>query len=183
MSKYSILFEAERFHKIGPFRFPVFEDLTPGEAKGIEALTKKQAKSTYRSMRLAQRIAKDRNIPIKDALNALTEIGDDKNEDILYEYSSDIEALSADSISATEQKIDYVSLFMRHRGTVKLPSSTSWTQTEDWTEADTEVLPTKLLNQIFEFILWERDGWPKEELEAEAAGNAEAETPSPKPKS
>ena len=53
MSKYSILFEAERFHEIGPFRFPVYEDLTPGEAKRIEAMNKLQSKSTYKSMRLA----------------------------------------------------------------------------------------------------------------------------------
>lgn len=163
MSKYSILFEADRFHEIGPFRFPIFEDLTPGEAKGIEALAKAQAKSTYRSMRLAKRIAADRGIEVKDALDILSEIGDEKHEKILFEYVEDIEALSEDSISATEQKIQYVTLFMKFRGEVKFPGEDIWTKTSDWTEEDTEaILSKKVLDEIFQMILWERDGWPTE---------------------
>lgn len=177
MSKYSVLFEAERFHEIGPFRFPVYEDLTPGEAKHIEALTKKQSKSTYRSMRLAQRIAKERDIPVKEALNLLSKLGDPENEDLLYQYAEEVEALSADSISAVEQKIDYVTVFMKYRGQSKLPGSDQWTETRDWQQEDTEVVPTKLLDQIFEFILWERDGWPKPE---DTQGNASAPVEKPK---
>ena len=72
---------------------------------------------------------------------------------------------------------------MKHRGFVKLPASTGWSQTDDWAESDTEVLPTKVLEEIFQLILWERDGWPKEASEEEAAGNVVVETESPKPKS
>jgi hypothetical protein len=31
---------------------------------------------------------------------------------------------------------------------------------EDWTEEDTEAIPTKLMEAIFQLITWERDGWP-----------------------
>lgn len=166
MSKYSILFEAERFHEIGPFRFPVYEDLTPGEAKGIEALNKLQSKSTYKSMRLAQRIANDRKIPVKEALEVLSHISEEENADVLFKYADDVEALSAESISATEQKIQFVTLFMKYRGETKLPPNNSiddnWNKTTDWKEIDTEGMPTKLLEKVFDMILWERDGWPTE---------------------
>ena len=63
MSKYaSILFSPEKFHEIGPFRFPIYNDLTPGESKGIEAISRKQSKQTFKSIRLAQQIAKDKKI-------------------------------------------------------------------------------------------------------------------------
>ena len=37
MSKYaSLLFSPTEYHEIAPFRFPIYRDLVPGEAKGIE---------------------------------------------------------------------------------------------------------------------------------------------------
>ena len=43
MSKYSILFEGDDFREIGPFRFPIFEDLTPGESRRMEELSKQNS--------------------------------------------------------------------------------------------------------------------------------------------
>lgn len=162
MSKYSILFGASKHHIIGPFRFPVYEDLTPGETKEMERINKKQAKSTYKSMKLAQRISKDKDIPIKDAVEILGNLSDDKNEDVLYSYADEIEALSEETMSATEQKIVLVTLFMRFRGQAMLPESDKWINTADWTDEDTEVMPSKTLDSIFQLMLWERDGWPTE---------------------
>lgn len=162
MAKYSILFGTTKYHAVGPFRFPVYEDLTPGETRGMEIINKKQAKSTYRSMKLAQRIAKEQKIAIKEAIDALSNLGADENESILYEYAEDIEKLSADSSTVTEQKIELVTLFMQCRGQVKMPDSEEWVNTSDWCDKDTETMPGKLLENVFQLMLWERDGWPSE---------------------
>lgn len=162
MSKYSILFEADRFHEIGPFRFPVYEDLTPGEAKGAEQINKKQSKSTYKSMRLAQKVAQDRKISLKEALTLLGNLAAEENQDLFFKFAEEVEALSEDSLTVTEQKIAFVTLFLKYRGETKLPPSSSWTKTKDWTETDTESMPSKLLDGVFDLFMWERDGWPVE---------------------
>ena len=33
---------------------------------------------------------------------------------------------------------------------------------QDWTREDTLAMPSKLLSDIFDFINWERNGWPEE---------------------
>lgn len=174
MSKYaSLLFSPEEYHEIGPFRFPIYHDLVPGEAKGAESLNKKQSKSTYKSMRLAQRIAQDRKITAKEALEVLSKLGEDENQDLFFKYAEEVEALSADSMSLTEQKIAYVTLFMKFRGETRIPPSKQWSRTTDWTEADTEAMPGKLMESVYNLFVWERDGWPVEGNGTEA----EVETP------
>ena len=166
MSKYaSLLFTPDKYHEIGPFRFPVYNDLVPGESKGIEEITRKQSKSTFRSIKLAQRIAKDKGVSTKEALEMLSQAGDDENQDILYDYAAELEELQRENVGATEQQIAFVTLFMRYRGEAKLPRSKDWSTLEDWNESDTEAMPRKLMLDVFELIMWERDGWPK------AAGN------------
>ena len=161
MSKYaSILFAPEKFHEIGPFRFPIFNDLTPGESKGIEAISRKQSKQTFKSIKLAQQIAKDTNITTKEAIAMMSNLGEDDSEDLALLYSDQLEQLQSEGVSAVEQQIDFVTLVMRYRGEAKIKNK--WQQLDDWTEEDTQSMPTKLLEQVFEFILWERDGWPKE---------------------
>lgn len=160
MSKYSILFEGDGYQEIGPFRFPIFEDLTPGESRRMEELSKQNSKSTYESMKLARRIAKDHKLSIKEALDVLQNIGADENQAYLFEYAEEVERLTNSSLSELEQKIKHVTIFMRFRGQVKLPGSADWSPTTDWEEADTECLTKKRLNQIYELLLKERDGWP-----------------------
>lgn len=162
MAKYSILFGTTKYHGIGPFRFPVYEDLTPGETRGMELINKKQAKSTYRSMKLAQRIAKEQKIAIKEAIEVLANLSADENESILYQYAEEIEKLSEDTSSVTEHKIELVTLFMQYRGQVQMPGEDEWTHTTDWSDKDTETMPGKLLENIFQLMFWERDGWPAE---------------------
>jgi hypothetical protein len=163
MSKYaSLLFSPEEYHQIGPFRFPIYHDLVPGEAKGIEALGRKQSKSTFRSVKIAQRIAKDKGISVKEAIDLLSNSASDDQE-LLYDYVNELEELQRDSIGAVEQQISFVTLFMQYRGEAKLPRSREWQKLDDWTEADTEAIPTKMMEDIFELITWERDGWPSSE--------------------
>ena len=177
MSKYaSLLFSHEEYHEIGPFRFPIYRDLVPGEAKGIEALSRKQSKSTFRSIKLAQRIAKDKGITTKEAIDLLGS-SSEENQELLYDYAGDLEELQRDSVGAVEQQVAFVTLFMQHRAEVKLPKTKDWQKVPDWTEADTESMPTKLMEEVFQMIAWERDGWP----EPDAAKNEDEPEFSPPP--
>ena len=162
MSKYaSLLFSPEEYYEIGPFRFPVYHDLVPGEAKGIEEIGRKQSKSTFRSLKLAKRIAKDKEITTKEAIELLANTAD--NQELLYDYANELEELQRDSVGAVEQQIAFVTLFMQYRGEAKLPRQKDWQKLSDWTANDTEAIPGRLMEQIFELVTWERDGWPKSE--------------------
>lgn len=177
MSKYSVLFEADRFHIVGPFRFPIFEDLTPGEGRKMEDLAKRNSKNVYESMKLARKIANDHKVKVKEALTILENIGSPEYQDYLFEYADDVEKLTNHSLSELEQKIEYVTIFMRFRGQVKLRPDDDWTRTTDWEVDDTEALTKKRLNQIYQLIIWERDGWPKQLPEGDAAEGNEAAAP------
>lgn len=178
MSKYaSLLFAPEEYHQIGPFRFPIYHDLVPGEAKGIESISRKQSRSTFASIKLAQRIAKDKGISTKEAVELLGN-NDEDNQDMLYDYAAELEELQRSSVGAVETQIAFVTLFMKYRAEVKLPKSKDWQRVEDWSEVDTEAMPNKILEDVFKLISWERDGWP----EPEAEGKPEEEqTFSPPP--
>lgn len=162
MSKYSILFEAEEHHVIGPFRFAVYKDFTPGETKAFNKLNKQHASSTYQSMQLAQRIAKEHKIKPSEALKILGNISDDSNQDYLFEYAEEVQALSDSVLNDTEQRAAYVTLFMQMRGEARMPGDAVWIRTTDWSESDTDSMPGQLITEISEFINWERYGWPAE---------------------
>lgn len=165
MGKYStLLFSPSKYHHIGPFRFPIYEDLVPGEARGIEELTKKQSKSTFKAIKLAQRIAKDKGISTKEATELLGKVGNDENNtsEIVYDYAEELEELQNSSVGMIEQRTNFVTLFMRYRGEAQLDDSDTWTKLSDWQEEDTDNIPSKMLEEIFNLVIWERDGWPKE---------------------
>ena len=166
-SKYaSLLFQPTEYHHIGPFRLPIYSDLTPGEAKGMEDLTRKQSKQTFKSIRLAQQIAKDKNISTKEAIDLMSNVGEEDTQELTLQYSSELVQLQSEAVSAVEQQVDFVTLVLQYRGEAKIKNK--WQTLEDWTTDDTHKMPSKLLEEIFEFITWERDGWPK-------AGKDEAE--------
>lgn len=175
MSKYaSILFPPENYHVIGPFRFPIFHDLVPGEAKAIEIISRKQAKAAFKSIKLAQRIAKDRDISTKEAVDLLSNSEDDTRKDLLYDYSDELEEMQSSEVGAVEQQVAFVTVFIQYRGEAKLPKDEIWRKLDDWEPADTEAIPFNMMEQIFQLIMWERDGWP------EPAGNSsEAKKASP----
>lgn len=172
MSKYaSLLFGPEKYYEVGPFRFPIYHDLVPGESKGIETITRAQSKSTFASIKLAQRIAKDKGITTKEAVELLGNQSTD-NEELLYDYVDELEDLQLKTPGAIEQQIAFVTLFMRYRAEVKLPRSKTWESVPDWDERDTESMPSKTMEEVFKLIMWERDGWP-DAGEEEEEGNAE----------
>lgn len=163
MSKYaSLLFGPKKYYLIGPFRFPVYHDLVPGEAKGIETINRRQSKSTFTSIKLAQRIAADKGITTKEAIELLSNASED-NQELLYDYADELETLQKSTIGVIEQQIEFVSLFMCYRAETKLPRAKEWQRLADWTADDTEQMPTKMMEEIFQFILWERDSWPESE--------------------
>lgn len=177
MSKYaSLLFSPDTYHEIGPFRFPVYHDLVPGEAKGIEAISRKQSRSTFASIKLAQRIAKDKGISTKEAIELLGKT-DEANQDLLYDYAAELEELQRNTVGAVETQIAFVTLFMQFRGEVKLPKAKDWQRVEDWSETDTEAMPSKVLEEIFRLISWERDGWPEPETEGKPEEEQEFSPP------
>lgn len=180
MSKYaSLLFSPDEYHEIGPFRFPIYHDLIPGEARGIEDMNRKQSRHTFNSIKLAKRIATDKGITTKEAVDLLSKVSTD-DEDIFYDYAEELDQLQQLNISPTQVKLELVTLFMKYRGEVNLPES-GWSRVKDWTEEDSEAIPTKYLNQISQFITWERDGWPQPEgKQAEEDENSPPTKSSPK---
>ena len=170
MSKYaSLLFAPEEYHAIPPFRFPVYHDLVPGEAKGIEEMTREQSRSTFKSIKIAQRIAKAKGISTKEAVEFLANIGDSENEESVFEFAEELEELNRDQVGGVETQVAFVTLFMQYRAEAQLNGKKKWEKLSDWTMEDTESMPSAILEEIFQLILWERDGWPevgKDEAEA-----------------
>lgn len=176
MSKYSaLLFQPDTYQEVGPFRFPIYHDLVPGEAKGIEDISRKQSKSTFKSIKLAQRIAKDKSIGVKEAVELLGKVSVEE-DDLLYEYAEELEEVQSETVGAVEQRVLFVTLFMRFRGQARL-NGDDWEQLKDWSESDTENMPQKLLNEIFDLIIKERDGWPEENAEKKDEVQAENRPP------
>lgn len=179
MAKYaSLLFSPEEYHQIGPFRLPVYHDLVPGEAKLIEEVGRRFTTSSYKSIQLARRVAKDRNISLREAVELLGRANEAENEDIVFNYASELEDLQSSSVGAVSQKIAFVTVLLKFRGEIQLPNTTEWVQVKDWSEADTEATPTPLLDELFQFLTWERDGWP-----TGTEGNDQAEAANPPQKS
>ena len=72
-------------------------------------------------------------------------------------------------VSPTQTHLAYVTLLMQYRGQAKLPKARDWSPTRDWTAEDSEQIPAEMRRSIYQFILWERDGWPEPEGKPEEA--------------
>jgi len=159
MSKYSKLFFQEKeYYDILPFRFPIYEDLVAGEAEGVEAIARKQAQNTYTLLKIAKAVSKKKKISVKAALDMLSE--SDSDNEVLYEHAEELAEIQKESATVAEQQIEMTTLFLRFRGEIK--QGEKWEPVPDWTREDTLSIPSKVLNDIFEFINWERNGWPEE---------------------
>lgn len=160
MSKYShAFFDKKEYYEILPFRFPIYKDLVAGEVEGIEDVGRKQARHTYALLKIAKDISEKRDIPVQEALEALSDA--ESNEDILFEYVDDLADIQTNSQSLSEQKIETVTLFMKYRAEFK--EKRLWVQTADWEVSDTRAMPSRLLDEIYQFVEWERNGWPSED--------------------
>jgi len=168
MSKYSkIFFGKKEYYDIAPFRFPVYKDLVAGEIEGIEEVARKQAKNTYSLLKIAKDIAVKQEVPVQDALDALSDVN--SNQELLYDYVEELAEIQTQGQSISEQKIQTVSLFMKYRAELK--DKSKWVQVPDWEEEDTREMPSRLLDEIYAFVDWERNGWPSEDDEEDIEGN------------
>ena len=162
MAKYtSLLFTTEQYHEIGPFRFPIFKDLTPGEIKAISAIEKASAQVNLGSMELARKIAKENGITNKQALEVLSNASAPENEELIYSYLPELTKLNEAAEDDIDTLVKYATVLMQYRGEVKLPGESEYTKTSDWTTEDTESVHRGVLQAMRQFILWERDGWPE----------------------
>lgn len=170
MSKYSsILFGADNYEEIGPFRFPVWGELVPGEIRSFEKIAKRQSRSTFKSLHLASKIAAERGITEDEAIELMSTLTLEENKDLLYKYAEDLDDIQETSMSDWELKISYVTAFMQYRGEVKMPGREQYQQTKDWTTEDTEKTPKTLIQQIYDFCMKERDGKQEGEAKKEPA--------------
>jgi hypothetical protein len=162
-SKYaSLLFPPDRYHHIGPFRFPVYHDLVPGEARGMEEIARMQSKAMLNSLKLAKRIAKDKKITTKEAVDLLDNADTDTDQSsIVFDYPEELAACQESTVSPITERVEYVTLFLRYRGEAKL-NSKEWESLSDWSKEDTEAMPSETVSEIFTLISWERNGWPVE---------------------
>ena len=158
---YSILFQPTEFHCIGPFRFPIYKALLPGEMKYLESISRDDANVKFASVRLAKKIAADKGIDIDAAFELLTSLQDAGNKSLVFEYLEDIENLNTGSRGETLIKSDLVTIVMKFRGQVKFPEDETYTPMKDWSDADTDNLPPHIMDEIFQLAIWERDGWPE----------------------
>lgn len=161
MGKYSVLFEADEYRQIGPFRFPVYKDFTPGESREFERLNKSFARGTYASMQLASRIAKEHNMKPSQALEILGQISAPENQDYLFEYAEAVQGLADGVITEEEKTAQLVTFFLQKRG--ELQEDGVWHRISDWSADDTDSIPGQIIREIHEFMMWERNGWPTPE--------------------
>lgn len=167
MSKYSkVFFGQKKYYDIAPFRFPIYKDLVAGEIEGIEEVGRQQAANTYKLLKIARDLSQKRDIPVQEALDILGSA--DENQDVLFDYVDELAEIQTSGQSASEQKIQTVTLLMQYRAEYKEKSK--WVKTSDWEESDTREMPSKLLEEIYLFVEWERNGWP-EDAEEEPQGN------------
>jgi len=169
MSKYSkIFFGQKEYYDIAPFRFPIYKDLVAGEIEGIEDVARKQAKNTYALLKIAKDIAVKQEIPVQEALDALADVNE--NQEVLYDYVDQLADIQTHGQSASEQKILTVTLFMKYRAELK--EGKKWVQLPDWEISDTREMPSRMLDEIYTFVEWERNGWPDpDDEEEESEGN------------
>ena len=169
MSKYSqAFFGKKEYYEIPPFRFPIYKDLVAGEVEGIEEVGRNQAKHTYALLKIAKDISTKQDISVQEALEWLSDVND--NQEVLFDYVDELAEIQTKGQSITEQKMQTISLFMRYRAEFK--EKGKWTLTSDWTDDDTRTMPNRLLDEIYQFVEWERNGWPTgEETEETDEGN------------
>ncbi len=180
-SKYSrLFFSAKEYHHVGPFRFPIYRELTAGEAELLEDINRRDAKNSLRTLRLARRLQKDFALETLEAAIDLMMTGDREELKKLEPYQDELDAINTNSTNSYTTLKEIATAFIRFRAELELNGSEGWKSVPDWTEADTDTVPRSLLNEIFEFVKYERDGWPTVGNEAEAPT---ASTSATKPKS
>lgn len=157
----SLLFKTQEYHRIGPFRFPIYKDLLPGEVRALEEVNRSNAKATFQTLKLAKSIAAKRGLKPSEAVALLGNLGSEDNQDLVFEFADELEESQRTGITVVEQQAATVTAFMKYRAEAAFPENPDlWEKTTDWTSSDTDMMPTAMMQEVFDFITWERDGWP-----------------------
>ncbi len=158
-SKYaSVLFQQKEVYDIGPFRFPVYETLTPTESRAYGEYQKAAAAKQLKSVTFARTKAKELGLKTREVLNALRDPNNELHDDLIYDNVEQFNKLQDES-DLTQERNVFIMTVMQSRGSVKLPPEGEYIKTKDWTLEDTLGL-LSVADDIFEFINWEISGWP-----------------------
>ena len=166
----TLLFPSDKFHEIGPFRFPIYEDLVPGESKALTALMNELAEESLKLMDLAQRIATEKSLEFDYIMELMQNPQNAEYTKVLGPYMRELHRFKGEQDQT--RHLQAVSLVMlNYRGQVRNPETKEYESTCDWEFEHTDTVPLKLLRAISTFVEWERDGWP------EQSGTGGNETP------
>jgi hypothetical protein len=133
-----------------------------------EAQNKKKAKFSLEVIRLARKIAKVKGIEEDEAFQLLQSNGEDR-EELLQEFGDEVNGIMELAPSNREQFEELVTLFFKNRGEVL--EGKKWISTSDWSEEDTQKLPSIILSSIETFMT---------EEESDGEGGDAEEDDSPK---
>lgn len=152
MSKYSgfFLLSNAEYEPIGEkLRLRKYGSWLVEEAWMREEQNKKRAQFTLKAIRLARRIAQEKDISEEEAFELLQGSSAEKSE-MLGQFTEETVDLMAAMPSPREQFEQLVTLFFRNRGEVF--DGKKWQATTDWENEDTCKLPQTLLEKIEEFM-------------------------------
>lgn len=158
-AEYTSIGEKLRLRKFGSW---LAEEAWLREEQG-----KKRAQFTLRTIQLARRIAKAKDMSEDEAFQLLQSDSEERSS-MLNEFADDTSKLMNLAPSGKEQFQELVTMFFRNRGEVF--DGKKWRATEDWDIADTNKLPQALLQLVEGFMTQEDEAVNgQEEEEAEDA--------------
>lgn len=169
MSKYSdfFLLSSPEYEEIGEkLRLRKYGSWLAEEAWLREEQNKKRAQFTLKTIQLARRIAKAKDIPEEEAFQLL-QADSAERAAVLSEFSAETSQLMGLVPSGREQFEDLVTMFFRNRGEVF--DGKKWRVTDEWDKADTNKLPQELIQQVENFMTQEDATLQGEEQEEEEA--------------
>ena len=117
-----------------------------------ENQNKKKDKFSLEVIRLARKIAKVKGIEEDEAFAMLQSTGEDR-EGLLQEFGEEVNEIMELAPSNREQFEELVTLFFKNRGEVL--DGKKWTSTSDWSNEDTQKLPSVILAAIETFMATE----------------------------
>jgi hypothetical protein len=174
MSKYSSFFllSSPEYEKLNDrLRLRKYGSWLAEEAWLREDQAQKRALFTLKAIDLARKIAKDKGIEDAEAFELLQGSGM-IDEELVGGYAAEATALMESMPSSRSQLEQLVTVFFKNRGEVL--QGKKWEPTEDWSDEDTRMLTSVILEKVEAFMMAEETAnAPKqdEEQEEEEAKN------------
>lgn len=168
MSKYSSFFllSSPEYEKLNDkLRLRKYGSWLAEEAWLREDQSQKRALFTLKAIDLARKIAKDKGIEDAEAFELLQGSGM-IDEELVGGYASEATALMESMPSSRSQLEQLVTVFFKNRGEVL--QGKKWEPTEDWSDEDTRMLTSVILEKVEAFMVAEENAnAPKQDEEEE----------------